>query len=289
MRQDTHTHTSQRPRRGSWVFVLPLVALAVVVIVVSQWLAPQEILPSAPPTPGEGEDAPASAPTQGDPPDAASPKSSLARLFDAGQIKSVLVVGDSITAGYLCEGYDTAPSTGTVVYSGSLGTYTETGADVRVWTNDFRAWALGHGATSFVNAGVNGFTMADLARDPDAWLGNGADAIVVMLGTNDASLPSETPDGFERDATAALSATATRCKLLVVVSPPDNVLDGGMSMGEVDRVLDRVSARAGYAHISLLDALSPGTGDFNADGVHPTSLGSQKLWLALSERLGLSS
>ena len=288
MRQDTHTHASQGPRHGSWVFVLPLVALAVVVIVVSQWLAPQEVLPPVPPIPTEGEDASVSAPPQGDPPDTA-PKSSLARLFDAGQIKSVLVVGDSITAGYLCEGYDTAPSTGTVVYSGSLGTYTETGIDVRVWTNDFRAWALGHGATSFVNAGVNGFTMADLAREPDAWLGDGADAIVVMLGTNDASLPSETPDDFERAATAALSEAATRCRLLVVVSPPANALEGGMSMAEVDRVLDRVSARAGYAHISLLDVLSPGTSDFNADGVHPTSSGSQKLWLALSERLGLSS
>ena len=201
----------------------------------------------------------------------------------------MLVVGDSITAGYLCEGYGTSPSTGMVVYSGSLGTYTETGVDVRVWTNDFRVWALSHGATSFVNAGVNGFTMADLAHDPGAWLGNGADAIVVMLGTNDAALPSETPDDFERVATAALSATATRCKLLVVVSPPDNALKGGMSMAEVDRVLDRVSAQAGYVHVSVLDVLSLGTSDFNADGVHPTSSGSQKLWLTLSERLGLSS
>lgn len=287
MRQDTHTHASQRPRHDSWVFVLPLVALAVVAIVASQWLAPQEVLPSAPP-PEESESASIPAPTQGDPSDAI-PKSSLARLFDAGQIKSVLVVGDSITAGYLCEGYGASSSTGTVVYSGSLGTYTETSADVRVWTNDFRAWALDHGATSFVNAGVNGFTMADLAREPDAWLGNGADAIVVMLGTNDASLPNETVDDFERDATAALSAVAMRCRLLVVVSPPDNALQGAMSMAEVDRVLDRVSARAGYVHISLLDALSLNTDDFNADGVHPTSSGSRKLWLTLSERLGLSS
>ena len=212
--------------------------------------------------------------------------STLAGMVAAGRVSSIRLVGDSITAGYLCDGYEVPSDTGVVAYSGPEGTYYETATTIDDWANSFRSYATERDVT-FVNAAVSGFRMSFLADDPDAWLADGADVIVVMLGTNDAA--KESLEDFRSYAREALAAAAARCGHLVVVSPPDNALTGGLSMEEVDRVLDRVSAQAGYVHISLLDALSLGTSDFNADGVHPTSAGSQKLWLTLSERLGLSS
>lgn len=218
----------------------------------------------------------------------AAPASRLADMVQEGQVSSIRVIGDSITAGYLCDGYEAPSDTGVTVYSGPEGTYQETATTVDCWTNRFRSWATGAGVSSFTNAAVSGFRMSYLAEAPDAWLGDGADVIVVMLGTNDAAKESEAD--FEAAARTGLAAAAARCRLLVVVSPPDNQRTDATNrygMGEVDRILTQVCDEAGYEHVSLLDVLEVGTSDLNPDQVHPTSAGSAKLWDAFKDREGL--
>lgn len=214
--------------------------------------------------------------------------SRLSGMFSRGEIGSVRLIGDSITAGFLCDGYDSLPPGPELAYSGPQGSYLETSPQLGCWANDFRDWAGQRGAVRFVNAAVSGFRMQFLAEAPESWLGEGADVIVVMLGTNDAA--KEPADAFEAYARDGLAAAAARCKHLVVVSPPNNRRTDATNlygMDEVDRVLSGVCDEAGYEHVSLYDALDLGGPDLCEDQVHPTTAGSHKLWRAFCERLGL--
>jgi hypothetical protein len=99
---------------------------------------------------------------------AASPvvSAKLEDMFAKGEVKSIRVLGDSITAGLGCDGYGVDSDTGTVVYSGPQGSYQESATTVSTWANDFRSYAAQRGVTNFVNAGVSGFKMQYLAEDP---------------------------------------------------------------------------------------------------------------------------
>lgn len=297
MRQ-THQNASGRGdgRRRRWLVPLAVVAIAAVAVVVALQARGCGGNGAAPASEGGTEassKASASAPGSQATPDSSSTssldQSSLAGMIQAGEVSSIRLVGDSITAGYGCDGYDQAATTQVVAYSGSLGTYYETPESVRCWANDFREWATAHGVGTFVNAGVSGFRMQYLAEEPDAWLGDGADVIVVMLGTNDAA--KEPVSSFREYAAQALAAAASKCRHLVVVSPPNNQRTDATNlygMDQIDQALTQICEEQGYEHVSLYDVLQVGTSDFNADQCHPTTSGSDKLWAALEERLNLT-
>ncbi|HAM08672.1 MAG TPA: GDSL family lipase, partial [Collinsella sp.] len=222
---------------------------------------------------------------------AASPvvSTKLADMFAKGEVKSIRVLGDSITAGLGCDGYGVDSDTGTVVYSGPQGSYQESATTVSTWANDFRSYAAQRGVTNFVNAGVSGFKMQYLAEDPAAWLGDGADVIVVVLGTNDAA--RRTAEEFSADAEIGLKAAAAKCKLLIVVSPPQNRrtdATNNFSMQRADQILTSLCKMKGYVHASFLNTLQLDTADFNDDELHPTTAGSHKLWQALKTQLALT-
>jgi lysophospholipase L1-like esterase len=140
-----------------------------------------------------------------------------------------------------------------------------------------------------VNAGVSGFKMQYLAEDPAAWLGDGADVIVVVLGTNDAA--RRTAEEFSADAEIGLKAAAAKCKLLIVVTPPQNRrtdATNNFDMQRADQILTSLCKMKGYVHVSLLNTLQLDTADFNDDELHPTTAGSHKLWQALKTQLALT-
>ncbi len=267
-----------------------LVVAAVVLVVALGALAVRALVPAQGPDvlakeAAAGQDvANAPAPVEEPAPDL----SRLAGWVKAGKVSSIRVIGDSITAGYLTDGADEPSDTGVVVYEGPLGSYDETATTATCWANAFRQYAASKGIANFVNAGVSGFRMQFLAESPSSWLGEGADAIVVMLGTNDAA--KEPVEEFEAYARTALAAAAQKCQHLVVVSPPNNKRTDAVNrygMDQIDDVLAGVCAEKGYEHVSLMDALVLGSDDFNPDQVHPTSAGSLKLWEALRTRLDL--
>ena len=214
---------------------------------------------------------------------------SMAARFAAGELSSVRVIGDSITAGWGLPGYDAPSDTGEVAYSGPEGYYEEVSTAVPSWANEFRGWAHAHGTERFVNAGVSGFRMQYLAESPESWLADGADLIVVLLGANDAAKCSE--EEFRIFAEDALLAAEAACEKLVVVSPPDNDrLDAQNRYGlsEIDRILSETCATHGWEFVSLIDGISIEEGDLQDDRVHPTEQGSHRLWLAFAERSGLA-
>lgn len=291
-RQDAWGRGDRRPRR--LLVPLAVVAIAVVAVAVALQVRGCGGGGAAPASEGGAVASTATSASDSQATPDSSPassldQSSLAGMIQAGEVSSIRLVGDSITAGYGCDGYDQAATTQVVAYSGSLGTYYETPESVRCWANDFREWATAHGVGTFVNAGVSGFRMQYLAEEPDAWLGDGADVIVVMLGTNDAA--KEPVSSFREYATQALAAAASKCRHLVVVSPPNNQRTDATNlygMDQVDEALTQICEEQGYEHVSLYDVLQVGTSDLNADQCHPTTSGSDKLWAALEERLNLT-
>jgi len=215
-----------------------------------------------------------------------APASEFARLLEEGKVSSIRLIGDSITAGFLCDGY--GPTTDVLAYDGAYGTFYETAPEVDCWANRFRAFATDLGVGSFVNAGVNGAKMRWLAEDAHAWIRESADVIFVMLGTNDAVY--HTADEYRSFAEAGLSAVAESCEHMVVMAPPDNAwtdYSKQMSQEEVERVLGEVCAAHGWEFISLYHAIQTGTDQFNEDQCHPSSKGSAMLWESIKQQLGL--
>lgn len=214
------------------------------------------------------------------------PRSEFARMLQAGEVGSIRLIGDSITAGFLCDGY--GPNTDTLIYDGPYGTFYETAYEVGCWANEFRAYATSHGVGSFVNAGISGAKMRWLAEDADAWIREGADVIFVMLGTNDAVY--HTVDEYRGFAEVGLTAVEAACAHMVVIAPPDNAwTDYGvvMTQSDVEGVLRELCDARGWYFISQLNSLQLGTDELNDDQCHPTTKGSHALWERLKEELGL--
>ena len=212
--------------------------------------------------------------------------SEFARMLEAGEVSSIRLIGDSITAGFLCDGY--GPCTDLVIYDGPYGTFQETAPEVGCWANEFRSYAGEHGVASFVNAGICGAKMRWLAEDPGAWILESADVIFVMLGTNDAVY--HTVEEYRAFAEMGLSAVEAACRHMVVMAPPDNAwTDYGkeMSQADVESVLRELCEAHGWCFISLLNAVELGTDDLNPDQCHPSSKGSHAMWEHMKESLGL--
>lgn len=215
-----------------------------------------------------------------------TPASKIARMLDEGQVSSIRLIGDSITAGYLCDGY--GPTTDVLIYDGPYGTFHETAPEVDCWANRFRSYAGERGVKGFVNAGINGAKMRWLAEDADAWIRESADVIFVMLGTNDAVY--ETEDEYRSFAEAGLSAVSESCTHMVVMAPPDNAwtdYNKVMFQSDVERVLSEVCSAHGWEFISLLASIKTGTDQFNEDQCHPSSKGSAVMWESIKQQLGL--
>lgn len=222
---------------------------------------------------------------------APGPASQLACMLDEGQVSSIELVGDSITAGYGTDGYVMPDaSTGTrVIFDADGRTEYETPADVRCWANDLRAYAASRGVPTFTNRGICGWTMHDLVTYEESYVDD-ADVIVCMLGTNDTV--NHSLETFRQDAATGLAYLAAHCRLLVVMTPPEtDWTQSGyrayFTPEDTARVLDEVCGEAGYLHISNLDVIRLDSDLVNADNVHPTTKGSDAIWRNMCQTLGL--
>lgn len=216
-------------------------------------------------------------------------KTTLAEDFARGKVQSVRLVGDSITAGYGTDGYVDSNmfDEGNVIYDDGVGrVFYETSEDAVCWANEFRAYAGEYGVQDFVNAGINGAFMAELAQDPQAWVGDGADVVFVALGTNDAGYFG--PDEYANAARTAFDYIEQHCEHLVVVSPvsdlrPESMLvEPAASLGDV---LHEICEERGYLFVDARDAVAPD--QFCDDGLHPNSAGSLAIWACIRDTLGL--
>jgi lysophospholipase L1-like esterase len=221
-------------------------------------------------------------------PETYSGSSPVARLIANGEVTSIRLVGDSITAGFGTDGYEDGDltRTGAIVYDddGELIHY-ESGHSARCWANALRTYAEDHGVTNVINAGINGWFMKDLAHNPSAWLGPGADIIFVALGTNDVGYYGAAE--YREDAATALAAASAACKELVVVSPITDLRDEPeivQPMCDYRDALRELCDQAGYTFVDATQAVAP---DQFCDQLHPNSEGSLALWDCIRTALDL--
>lgn len=217
------------------------------------------------------------------------PNDRLKAMLDAGEVRSIRLIGDSITEGVGTDGHADpyVENTGVVIYDDGQGdVHYEATAEADDWANSFRSYAKQRGVKSFVNAGIGGAFMHELAENPDAWIREGADVIFVALGTNDAGYYG--PDEYRKDARTALAAAAKKAKLVVGVSPVSDLRDTEMLVepaSELGDVLSKVCAEGGYAFVDARDVSSPA--QFIDDNLHPNSAGSQAIWSCIRRDLAL--
>ena len=209
------------------------------------------------------------------------------RALAAGEIDSVMVVGDSISAGFGTKGTVEGPP-GAVLFTDLDGfSYLEPDHANGAWTNHLRTYLAEHGVDDFLNASISGRTFTDVDFDFEAWVGDGADAIIVMLGTNDSA--SLGPSEFEKVCTRVLERIAERCDYLVVIAPPKRTWDNAPTkISEVAEILGDVCEAHGWDYLSTYEVLEPGTDDYQADGLHPTTSGNDKLWESIASQLGFN-
>ena len=216
-----------------------------------------------------------------------SDATAFSRALAAGEIRSVKVVGDSISAGYGTRG-TVEGMPGQVLFTDSDGfSYPEPDHTNGAWTNHLRTYLADQGVNDFVNASISGRTFSDVDFEFDAWVGDGADAIIVMLGTNDSAMIG--PDAFKEVSTRVLERIAERCDYLVVIAPPKRAADTAAptKIAEVEEILSDICESHGWDFLSTYEVLETGTDDYQYDGLHPTTEGNDKLWAAIASQLGL--
>lgn len=216
------------------------------------------------------------------------PKTEFARALKRGDIDSVLVLGDSISAGQGADDF-VDPYDGRLLFTDYDGTsYYEPYPTNGGWVNGLRDYLGRAGVDEFVNASICGSSLWWLLGRFDLWAKDGADAIVVMLGTNDTLKYSGKT--FYYVCSLALKELSNRCDYLLVILPPDNEridLNAVFDIELADRIIEMVCEENGIECVSAYDAIEPGTSDYRWDQVHPTSSGHQKLWDYIAAEIGL--
>jgi len=179
------------------------------------------------------------------------------------EVVRVVILGDSITAGYGLEPEEAYPA------------LLQAKADARDWS------------VVFVNAGLSGDTSSGGVRRVGWVLSGGADVLLIALGGND-GLRGLDPEQME----ANLLAIARRAKAL---EPRVQLLVAGMqmpdSMGETyardfRRVFSRVAEAVDARLIPYLLEGVGGVPDLNLpDRIHPNAPGQQKIAATVWETL----
>ncbi|MEA2693204.1 MAG: acyl-CoA thioesterase [Acidobacteriota bacterium] len=165
----------------------------------------------------------------------------------------VVFLGDSLTAGLGLEEPQAYPAV--------LGTrFAAQGRPIRV-----------------INAGVSGDTTAGGVRRLDWLLRQKPDVVVVGLGANDA-LRGAAPEEIERNLREILRrcrAAGARVLLLGMMIPPNY---GPDYAGRFTALYPRIAKDMGVPLVPFLLAGVGGIPELNqADGIHPTAVGQQKV------------
>ncbi|REB08607.1 hypothetical protein DVB69_05590 [Sporosarcina sp. BI001-red] len=222
--------------------------------------------------------------------------SAIADELKTGNVKSIKLIGDSITAGAGGDGY-TIPADGRVILQDGKSTYRESSKQADTWANRFRAYVERpeFGQVDFFNAGISGKTAQWSLERKDKLISSKEDVVFVMLGTNDRLIGDL--DQYEQTIRKLLSEVDKRSELMVVMAPPPStqkIANYQFSPESINNLLKRISSENGYVFVSHYDALNAYLAQhpdnsyedlMELDSPHPTSTGYAVMWNAIQEKL----
>lgn len=224
--------------------------------------------------------------------------SQLADKLNGGNVKSVKLIGDSITAGAGGDGFSIPPN-GRVILQDGKTTYREASHTADTWANRFRSYIASpvYGQIEFFNAGISGKTAQWSLTRKDLLVSSEEDVVFVMLGTNDRI--DSSLDQYEQTIRTLLSEVDKRSELMIVMAPPpstNTIANYQFAPESINNVLKRISDENGYVFISHFDALNAYLAQhpdksyedlMETRSPHPTSAGYAVMWEAIQEKLQL--
>jgi lysophospholipase L1-like esterase len=247
-------------------------------------------------------------------------KTQLFSRLQNKQVTKIKLIGDSITAGAQCTGYN-VPANGRIILTGSrfndggAGYAREAGTDWTTfpsWANLFRKYInTNYPSIDFFNAGIGGLSLNEvLANYLTQIVTNTEDVLFIMLGVNDRA--SYSLSTFEANMRTFLDYAKARSNLIVLMSPPptlseftSNTPSSGFAAGynfgsrEIDNIYLKLSKEYNLPFISNYTKSSNylaktntafyGVRGINADYTHPNTLGYKVVWQSMQEELGFIS
>lgn len=227
--------------------------------------------------------------------------SELADKLNNGQVSTIKLIGDSISAGMGADGFS-VPADGRVILKDGAAVYREASAESDSWANAFRHYVQQPafsqtGPIDFFNAGVSGKTAKWALERADLLLKPKEDVVFVMIGTNDRLIGSL--DDYERTVRKLLEKADAQSELLVVMAPPPsiNTIAGYRFAPEsINNVLKRISLEKGYLFISHFDGMNAYLAEhpevsysdlMETNSPHPTSRGYAVMWDTIRQALQL--
>lgn len=232
-------------------------------------------------------------------------RENFAAALRGGEIKSVLLLGDSISdnngAWNHIFGQSERAEAGCrlILTDGEEGSYYEDNPDAKGWSWFFRTYLLENtSVTVFHNNAIGGKSAKWFNACKEQAIPQDYDAIVVMLGTNDRWF-CDTPEEFRKEYGELLAYAAERCQYLQVLAPiPAFPEEGGTQMNmdsrQIAETVMSLCGEMGYPACDLYHALPeyaarqgiPMEGIYFG-GVHPSPAGHEELWRLIAWQLGL--
>ena len=213
-------------------------------------------------------------------------------------IKSIKLIGDSITAGVGSSGHST-PETNTVIFEEKDEIYYEGKQTTKSWANLLRNYtqSIQIQLPEYLNAGIGGKSAEWTLHHIDSLIQD-EDVVFVMLGTNDRL--NGTVEGYEEIMRELLSIIDERSELMIVMSPPpssNSYADFNFEAKDIDTVLKRISDENDYNFISQYDAINNYLEEneeveyedlMETVGAHPTDKGYEVMWKEIRKKFDLN-
>lgn len=222
-----------------------------------------------------------------------------------GEIKSVLLLGDSISDNngawnhYFGQEERAGADCRLILTDEEEGPYYEDNPDSMGWSWYFRQYLLENTAvTTFHNNAIGGKSAKWFNARKEQAISQDYDAIVVMLGTND-RWSCESAEEFREEYGELLAYADSRCKYLQVFAPipafTEQRTDGPpLNIRQIAETAVQVCESNGYPCVNLYEALPAYAArngmcleEFYFGSTHPSPSGHYHLWRAIAGELGL--
>lgn len=224
--------------------------------------------------------------------------SEFSRKLEAGEIKNIKMIGDSITVGVGSWSYQSDNKSAIILTDSDGRTYREPSSKIWSWTNFFKKYInTFHPDVSFDNYGIGGKSAKWFNERKNKLISDNEDVVFIMLGTNDRWDVSSIGE-YKSNLEELLYYVSNRSNLMYVISPPPALNDDRFifGMSDVNDAVEKICRDNGYILISQYKNIINFSNKENVPlekllqtngGSHPIQKGYNQMWLYFQKTLGL--